>query len=123
VSRKPLSKARITQTKGAFVSDPTREVFLHSLERAPKEGLALEFGVWSGRTINLIADRVGPSRTVHGFDSFEGLPEDWIGVYSEGYFHTGGTLPYVRSNVAFGGMRSIGIIRVGDSLISQRRAG
>ena len=86
--------------KGAFVSDSKREVLLHSLERAPKEGLVLEFGVWSGRTINLIADRVGPSRTVHGFDSFEGLPEDWIGVYSKGYFHTGGKLPHVRSNVA-----------------------
>ena len=30
--------------KGAFVSDSSREVLLHSLERAPKEGLVLEFG-------------------------------------------------------------------------------
>ena len=85
--------------KGAFASPSKREVLLHSLKHAPKEGLVLEFGVWSGRTINTIADGVGSSRKVHGFNSFEGLPEDWFGVYKKGYFHTGGTLPKVRSNV------------------------
>jgi Macrocin-O-methyltransferase (TylF) len=63
------------------------------------QGLILEFGVWSGKTINMIADYVGPSRQVHGFDSFEGLPEDWFGQFTKGRFHTQGKLPEVRSNV------------------------
>ncbi|MDQ8728053.1 TylF/MycF/NovP-related O-methyltransferase [Bradyrhizobium sp. LHD-71] len=85
--------------KGALASSCKEEVLLHSLAHAPKEGLVLEFGVWSGATINVIADNVGRSRAVHGFDSFEGLPEDWFGMYRKGTFHTGGKLPHVRSNV------------------------
>lgn len=38
-------------------------------------GLIAEFGVATGRTINHIA-RLRPEDIVHGFDSFEGLPED-----------------------------------------------
>lgn len=38
-------------------------------------GLWLEFGVFSGQTINLMARQT--SGIVHGFDSFQGLPEDW----------------------------------------------
>ena len=39
-------------------------------------GLLLEFGVFRGRTITQIATRY-PDRAVYGFDSFQGLPEDW----------------------------------------------
>jgi hypothetical protein len=39
-------------------------------------GLMLEFGVASGSSLTHIANHV-PERTVYGFDSFEGLPEDW----------------------------------------------
>ena len=35
-----------------------------------------EFGVFHGNTANMIA-RYLPNQTVHGFDSFRGLPEDW----------------------------------------------
>ena len=41
-------------------------------------GLLCEFGVWKGESINRIAALVSP-RTVFGFDSFEGLREDWAG--------------------------------------------
>jgi hypothetical protein len=59
------------------------------------DGLVLEFGVASGRTINHIAkSRSGP---VFGFDSFEGLPEDWRSGYERGAF--AGDLPPVQSNV------------------------
>lgn len=66
---------------------------------APRTGLVAEFGVWSGRTINMIADYFGESVVVHGFDSFEGLPEDWNAEYGKGQFHTQGKMPQVRSNV------------------------
>jgi hypothetical protein len=40
------------------------------------------------------------NQTVHGFDSFEGLPEDWSGnKMHAGYFNRRGKLPRVPSNV------------------------
>ncbi|OVE73974.1 hypothetical protein BVX94_02125 [bacterium B17] len=67
-----------------------------TLDKAPKEGLYLEFGVFSGTTINFIADKV--ETTVHGFDSFSGLPEDWL-YTPKGHFDKGGTPPEVRDTV------------------------
>lgn len=48
----------------------------HALSLAPAEGMALEFGVATGRTLTVIAAARG-NKQVFGFDSFEGLPEDW----------------------------------------------
>ena len=62
-------------------------------------GLFLECGVNSGFTVNLIAAAVAP-RIVHGFDSFEGLPEDWTGYrFARGAFSRNGSLPQVAGNV------------------------
>lgn len=41
-----------------------------------KEGLYIELGVCTGKTINFIG-ALNPSKTIYGFDSFEGLPEAW----------------------------------------------
>jgi len=51
-------------------------------------GLVLEFGVASGSSINFIAKQL-PDRLVYGFDSFEGLPEDWR--WTEGLHQPKGT--------------------------------
>ena len=59
-------------------------------------GLMLEFGVATGRTLNHIA-RVWPNKTVHGFDSFEGLPENWTSRMPAGFFARS-SLPSVRNN-------------------------
>jgi hypothetical protein len=67
-----------------------------SLAAVKTEGLYCEFGVYQGLSINFIASLV--NQEVHGFDSFEGLPEDWKGGYSRGMFKMSG-LPRVRSNV------------------------
>ena len=61
------------------------------------EGLFLEFGVYSGRTINAIAD-AKINKTIHGFDSFEGLPETWRSGFEKGVFRKS-KLPQVRNNV------------------------
>lgn len=45
--------------------------------QANKPGLYLEFGVGRGKSIRWIASHA--DRAVHGFDSFEGLPEYWHG--------------------------------------------
>jgi hypothetical protein len=43
---------------------------------ASLEGDILEFGVYNGESLVDFAERC-PQRQVYGFDSFEGLPEDW----------------------------------------------
>lgn len=72
------------------------EVLTHCLDEVAAEGLYLEFGVYSGTTINFIASRV--QAPVHGFDSFEGLPEQW-GNVPAGKFTRHGDLPEVSENV------------------------
>ena len=69
------------------------------LEWAPTEGHVLEFGVAAGASLRQIA--ACTPRPVHGFDSFQGLPEDWTGTFEgRGKFSTGGRLPTVPSHVA-----------------------
>jgi len=68
--------------------------------RAPSDGLILEFGVGGGDSIRRIA-ALAPARAVHGFDSFDGLPQDWAGRHEErGHYSTGGVPPRVPANVA-----------------------
>jgi hypothetical protein len=59
-------------------------------------GLILEFGVATGRTLNHIG-RIFSNKTVHGFDSFEGLPENWTSRMPAGFFARS-SLPSVRKN-------------------------
>ena len=79
-----------------------------SLKQVKLEGEILEFGVFKAHSTNIIADTF-KDKTIHGFDSFEGLPEDWAVLNSEvhnpqnlkrkkGYFALE-ELPEVRSNV------------------------
>ncbi len=71
-------------------------------QRAPKDGLVLEFGVGGGGSIRRIADFADRDhRTVHGFDSFQGLPEDWPGRNEErGHYSLQGVPPSLPANVA-----------------------
>jgi len=67
------------------------------------DGSILEFGVWEGTTINLLADTLTNNK-LYGFDSFEGLPEKWIRTSDGKRFSKKGEfavqkLPEVRSNV------------------------
>lgn len=55
----------------------------------------LEFGVFTGKTINMISKNCN---NVYGFDSFEGLPEDWDGVCKKERFEVS-NLPNVNHNV------------------------
>lgn len=56
----------------------------------------LEFGVYSGKSINYISSLV--DGIVYGFDSFEGLPEKWRDGFGKGVFKVD-QLPNVRKNV------------------------
>lgn len=88
----------------------------YALDNSTVNGLILEFGVYIGNSINIIADKV-PNEIVYGFDSFTGLPETWLfsntKVHNPGHFALDGSwrhkknfgddiidgLPRVRDNV------------------------
>jgi tetratricopeptide (TPR) repeat protein len=59
-------------------------------------GLTLEFGVRYGLSINFAATLT--EQAIHGFDSFQGLPEEWIGMRA-GAYTTHGRQPAVADNV------------------------
>ena len=83
----------------AMVFTRREEIINYALEKAPADGLYLECGVASGRTINMLAG-LRPNKIIYGFDSFEGLPEDWSGTKAtKRAFSTGGRLPQVKDNV------------------------
>lgn len=43
-------------------------------------GLHMEFGVYHGRSLRLLRHLLPESVKLYGFDSFEGLPEEWNGL-------------------------------------------
>lgn len=85
-----------------FISHPPRLFGLSAssldfaMDQAGQAGLVLEFGVRRGTSINRLAARAG--QRVHGFDSFEGLPQSW-GAEPAGVLTTGAQLPPVAGNV------------------------
>jgi hypothetical protein len=79
--------------------DSQRELIDYALGAVASDGHYLEFGVFTGGTIRFIARRISP-RTIHGFDSFKGLPEAWSGFnLGRGAFDLKGRLPRVPKNV------------------------
>jgi len=70
----------------------TREALIEfCLGRAGVAGLTMEFGVAGGASLRrLAAATQGP---VYGFDSFEGLPEDWTHFQRAGRYTSGGRAP------------------------------
>ena len=82
------------------------ELWRYCLNRIPQfqttegGGIIAEFGVWKGESINFFA-RNCPKTKVFGFDSFEGLEEDWYGSRGlKGTFSTNGQLPKCERNVS-----------------------
>jgi hypothetical protein len=75
------------------------ELLGNSFQQADVSGdrLICEFGVFRGSTINHIAAMT--SKTVFGFDSFEGFPEDWPAMGAKKGHFAVKKLPVVRENV------------------------
>jgi len=67
-----------------------------ALSNADLDGLVLEFGVFNGKSIRQIASIVDGQ--VHGFDSFEGIPEEW-NHEPKGSYSTHNRMPDVPANV------------------------
>lgn len=92
-----LARFRAWQKANPCPDHPDRESFYAAL--ADQEGLAdepidyLEFGVWQGRSIRWWMRRnAHPDSRFVGFDTFEGLPEQWE-FGGKGQFSTGGETP------------------------------
>jgi hypothetical protein len=86
--------------KSIFLNDKNYRKFI--IERAKENDplnkkFYLEFGVWQGTSINFFSRYVN---TIYGFDSFEGLREDWVGTGStKGRFNLNKKLPRLNKNV------------------------
>lgn len=81
----------------AIDTKPLNYVFEKMQIKHKPDTLWLEFGVYTGSTINYISKFT--EDTVYGFDSFEGLPEYWFDIYAKGHFSTNGVMPDVNENV------------------------
>ncbi len=79
----------------ATVCHNRNEIFNYALQNLEIEGLILEFGVKSGTTIDILAKKEKfKKKTLYGFDSFEGLPENWSGTKTlKGQLSNEGNLP------------------------------
>jgi hypothetical protein len=76
------------------------DLLVHALKLIQVKGFYAEFGVWKGESLSFLADRI--EEVIYGFDSFEGLPEDWYPSHAKGMFDLGGMPPDLtvrRSNV------------------------
>ncbi len=71
--------------------DTVFDLFAVALARAEgSRPLYLEFGVYKGRSMRWWSEHLtAPDAQLVGFDSFEGLPEDWRPGLPSGHFQTG----------------------------------
>jgi hypothetical protein len=70
---------------GARTFNAPKPLYDHALSIRQIEGLVLEFGVASGRTLAQISAGVNGAK-VYGFDGFKGLPENWKFGRGQGAF-------------------------------------
>jgi hypothetical protein len=93
-----LEVGRWFRTRGFRVGTPVRDrfqLFDRVTEQIGHERVAyLEFGVWMGDTMRWWSKRLAhPDSVLHGFDSFEGLPEQWNLESGQSAFSMDGKLP------------------------------
>jgi hypothetical protein len=83
----------------------TNQLRVHAIKKAIEndEGINqtyIEFGVFSGTSINQFSKFL-QNKTIYGFDSFEGLKEDWMGTsVVKGTFDLKKKIPKLNKNVS-----------------------
>jgi hypothetical protein len=77
--------------KKVNVWDYNQTYLTHVCKEVTIDGLWMEFGVYRGRTISIIAEQT--SNNIYGFDCFEGLPEFWDNDNPKGVYSVGGEIP------------------------------
>ena len=105
-----FEEEQIKKCYETFKPDFQKSIFLNKkdyhkfiIERAKENDkfnkkFYLEFGVYAGNTINFFSNYLN---TIYGFDSFEGLREDWVGIsnHPKGTFNLNKKLPKLNKNV------------------------
>lgn len=82
----------IPRKYGFMDYDSRYDLFRFALsECLPEPGLHLEFGVYRGGSMAFMSRYT--QDPIYGFDSFEGLPENWFTGSQKGRFDVGGQLP------------------------------
>ena len=96
LSSQSVSKPEVLGSRDAVFSAALSRL------RNAQEPAYLEFGVADGDSMRWWSENLTVAQAhLIGFDSFEGLPEDWAGTGSpKGAFDLGGNLPTVPNNVA-----------------------
>lgn len=66
-------------------------------EVGDRQVLYLEFGVFEGQATRYWSKLLkNPESKLHGFDTFEGLPEAWDNIAEKGLFSTNGIVPVIE---------------------------
>jgi hypothetical protein len=100
--REVLRKLAIKFTPPVFHGPQARKhglaAILHAMFEVTLVGDFAEFGVFKGVSARFLSQFLYGERSLHLFDSFEGLPEAWVGVdgYDKGHFSTNGQVPRIR---------------------------
>ena len=82
---------------------PSEKIRAHALNTAKEndknpDNFYIEFGVFSGTSINFFSKNL--KKKIYGFDSFEGLKEDWLGTtVTKGTFNLNKKVPKLNNNV------------------------
>jgi macrocin-O-methyltransferase TylF-like protien len=96
-----LEVGRWMQSRGFVVGRRrwTREELFGDLARtiSDRPVLYLEFGVYRGDSMRYWSRALRhPDTRLHGFDSFQGLPQNWNSYVTAGDFSTGGAIPVIE---------------------------
>jgi len=91
--------SRYRHTHEPDLADPQHSYWAYltyCINQVTISGLWLEFGVGSGKSLSFIAQQK-PAHIIYGFDSFMGLPEDWVlsaeRIYSKDTYSRNGIAP------------------------------
>lgn len=96
------SSAEFVESFGnkAMLFRDREEFWRYAVKRVSIEGIYAEFGVSWGKSLSRLVNFAPPNSQFYGFDSFQGLQEDFTGTnFGVGAFSTGGVLPKVPTNV------------------------
>jgi O-methyltransferase len=96
-----MATIRDFETSGIQKFSDRKDLYAAINDRLGNVGITyLEFGVWKGETLAAWTKiNTNEATRFYGFDSFEGLPEDWghaFGTTPKGHFGLNGAVPTVE---------------------------
>jgi hypothetical protein len=103
IVKNQAAKLILEKGKMAIACKNKTELYNYILSNSLIVGDFLEFGVWKGESINYFANNTTElqNQRFYGFDSFEGLPEDWRSGFPQGKFSLDGLTPGDDNKVSY----------------------